>query len=81
MENIPTINDQIYDKFAKTWFQGTSQNGSGVFQEPDGHWHGNLITPDLIDMQGFGPYDTREECIQAIIQEFERIDTLNEIIK
>ena len=76
---MPTINDWIQDH--EVWYQGDEQNGSGVFQEPDGKWHGNLVHPDLIDVQGFGPYESREDCINAIIEEFERIEKLNEIVK
>ena len=74
-----TLEDWVFDFNADTWFQGTAQNGSGVFQQSDTKWYGNLIHPHLIDIQAFGPYETKEDCIQAIIQEFERIEQLNQI--
>ena len=75
---MPTINDWIqnYD----VWYQGSTENGSGVFQEEDQKWYGNLVHPELVDVQGFGPCETREEVIQKIIAEYERIEKLNEIV-
>ena len=72
------VNDWVFDH--DTWYQGTPENGSGVFQQSDGKWYGNLVHPDMVNnLLGFGPYETREACIEAIIKEFENIESLRKI--
>jgi hypothetical protein len=68
-------NNWIFNEKSQTWLQGTTNNGSGVFKdEKDDKWYGNLIHPNIHIIQSFGPFENKEDCIQTIIQEFNRIE-------
>lgn len=51
------------DRRDSTWKYGTDKDGMGVFQEPDGSWHANVVTPDYNDITGLGPFNTVQEAI------------------
>lgn len=52
------------DKSDDVWKHGSDDDGMGVFQEPDGKWHGNVVVPGSIDILGVGPYDTIIEAMR-----------------
>ena len=66
-----TKDDWTFDERTQTWLQGVTYNGSGVYQE-NNKWFGNIVHP-LFDIRFFGPFDTKDDCIQVIIQEFDKI--------
>ena len=47
-----------------TWKYGASEDGLGVFQEPDGKWYGNVIVPQTDIITGVGPYNTVIEAMR-----------------
>lgn len=61
-ERIPFVWYQ--DQRDNVWKYGADSDGMGVFQEPDGKWHGNVVVPGSIDILGVGPYDTIIEAIR-----------------
>lgn len=46
------------------WKYGSENDGMGVFVEPDGTWHGNIVVPGVLDILGVGPYDTIIEAMR-----------------
>lgn len=52
------------DKSDDVWKYGLDEDGMGVFQEPDGKWHGNVVVPGSVDILGVGPYDTIIEAMR-----------------
>lgn len=62
LEKIPFV--WYEDKRDNTWKYGAEMDGMGVFVEPDGKWHGNVVVPDSIDILGVGPYDKMIEAMR-----------------
>ncbi len=54
----------VEDKRDKVWKYGVSNDGLGVFLEPDGKWHGNVVVPASSEILGVGPYDTIIEAMR-----------------
>jgi len=52
------------DKQDNVWKYGAQKDGMGVFIEPDGKWHGNIVVPGSIDVLGVGPYGTMLEAMR-----------------
>ena len=52
------------DKRDNVWKYGSENDGMGVFCEPDGRWHGNIVVPQVNDITGVGPYDTIIEAMR-----------------
>ncbi len=46
------------DKRDNVWKYGAENHGMGVFREPDGTWHGNIVVEGISDILGVGPYGT-----------------------
>lgn len=61
-EKMPFVWHQ--DTSDDVWKYGTGDDGMGVFKEPDGKWHGNVVVPGSIDILGVGPYGTIIEAMR-----------------
>lgn len=46
-----------------TWKWGSPTDGMGVFREPDGQWHANIVIPEYNDITGLGPYATAHDAM------------------
>ena len=61
-ERMPFV--WVEDKRDNVWKYGAQHNGMGVFIEPDGKWHGNIVVEGINDILGVGPYDTMIEAMR-----------------
>ena len=64
------------DKRDNVWKYGSDIHGMGVFIEPDGKWHGNILVQGVNDILGVGPYDTMIEAMRESELMFLRLDAL-----